>query len=133
LLHELAHLLTFEQYGNKVKSHGSEWKSAYANMLHEFMQQDIFPEPINQALRQSIKNPAASSCSDDKLLRVLRSYDKTPETHVLVEQLQVGQRFVIAQNRVFEMVGKQRTRYKCKEIDTGKLYLFSGVYEVKML
>src|SRR5678816_2471588 len=26
LLHELAHLLTFEEFGNKVPSHGREWK-----------------------------------------------------------------------------------------------------------
>jgi Zn-dependent peptidase ImmA (M78 family) len=27
LLHELAHLLTFEQFGNKVMAHGQEWKT----------------------------------------------------------------------------------------------------------
>jgi len=26
LLHELAHLLTFEQFGNRVEAHGKEWK-----------------------------------------------------------------------------------------------------------
>src|SRR5688572_27315790 len=30
LLHELAHLLTFEQYGNKVLAHGREWKMIFA-------------------------------------------------------------------------------------------------------
>jgi hypothetical protein len=29
LLHELAHLLTFEKYGNKVQSHGREWKTLF--------------------------------------------------------------------------------------------------------
>ena len=133
LLHELAHLLTYEQYGNRVKSHGAEWKRAYAKILHEFMQLEIFPAPIYRALEQSIKNPAASSCSDEVLLRVLRHYDKRPQSQVLVEQLQQGDRFVISQNRIFEMVGKARTRYKCKEVETGKMYLFSAMYEVKIL
>src|SRR5690606_32853999 len=31
LLHEMAHLLTYEKYGNRVKSHGKEWKTAYAD------------------------------------------------------------------------------------------------------
>ncbi len=26
LVHELAHLLTYEEYGNKVMAHGKEWK-----------------------------------------------------------------------------------------------------------
>src|SRR5919107_445470 len=30
LLHELAHLVTFQKHGNKVQSHGKEWKSMYA-------------------------------------------------------------------------------------------------------
>src|SRR5918994_7741558 len=38
LLHELAHLLTFEQFGNKVLAHGREWKTIYAKMLAQFIQ-----------------------------------------------------------------------------------------------
>ena len=30
LLHELAHLLTFELYKNRVEPHGKEWKSSYS-------------------------------------------------------------------------------------------------------
>src|ERR1044071_1829719 len=33
LLHELAHLLTFEQYGNRIPPHGREWKSIFAKLL----------------------------------------------------------------------------------------------------
>src|SRR5829696_6839224 len=29
LLHELAHLLTFEQYKNNVQAHGKEWKTIF--------------------------------------------------------------------------------------------------------
>src|SRR6476660_1185740 len=29
LLHELAHLLTFEKWGNKVSAHGKEWKTVF--------------------------------------------------------------------------------------------------------
>src|ERR1700750_1178375 len=32
LLHELAHLLTFEQFGNRVMSHGKEWKHIYGQL-----------------------------------------------------------------------------------------------------
>src|SRR5258706_7581172 len=33
LLHELAHLLAFEQYGNRIYAHGKEWKSIYSRLL----------------------------------------------------------------------------------------------------
>src|SRR5689334_11996196 len=32
LLHELAHLLTFERYGNKVSAHGKEWKHVFGHL-----------------------------------------------------------------------------------------------------
>lgn len=32
LLHELAHLLTFEQYGNRVQAHGKEWKTLFGKL-----------------------------------------------------------------------------------------------------
>jgi hypothetical protein len=33
LLHELAHLLTYEQYKNRVEPHGKEWKNHYSTLL----------------------------------------------------------------------------------------------------
>src|SRR6478672_9215366 len=32
LIHELAHLVTFEKYGNRVYAHGNEWKQLYATL-----------------------------------------------------------------------------------------------------
>ena len=37
LLHELAHLITFEQFGNKVQSHGKEWKYIFGQLLDQFI------------------------------------------------------------------------------------------------
>ena len=37
LLHELAHLVTFEQHGNRVLAHGREWKTIYGVFLHQFL------------------------------------------------------------------------------------------------
>ncbi len=130
LLHELAHLFTFEKYHGKVKSHGQEWKNEFAGILKDFIQLDIFPEDVKQTLIKSLKNPAASSCSDVLLLKVLRNYDDNPHQLLLVEELQKNE-FFMAHKRLFKMGEKIRTRYKCLEIDTGKWYLFSPVYEVK--
>jgi hypothetical protein len=80
----------------------------------------------------SLKNPAASSCADDELMRILRKYDPVKEGHCLVEELPIGSLFVIKNNRVFRREEKVRKRIKAVELTTGKVYLFSPVYEVKL-
>lgn len=133
LLHELAHLLTYERYGHRVQAHGAEWKATFGNVLAQFLQHNIFPSDISSALSQSLHNPAASSCADEKLLRVLRRYDPAKEGIFLLEQLPAGSIFIIRGGRAFQKGEKIRKRYKCKEVATGKWYLFSPVYEVKLV
>ena len=133
LLHELAHLFTYERYGHRVQAHGQQWKNEFGKILAQFLAKKIFPAEIEYALMQTLKNPAASSCGDEKLLRVLRNYDKKKENHFLVEQLREGQSFKIKGNRIFIKGAKIRTRYKCIEPATKKWYLFSGLYEVELV
>lgn len=130
LLHEIAHLITFEKHGNKVQPHGIEWKMLFGNLLAVFIQKNIFPDDVQQTLLRSINNPAASSCGDEKLLRVLKKYDERKEGIFFVEQINQGEKFKIKGNRIFEKGEKIRKRFKCKEIATGKWYLFSPVSEV---
>jgi predicted SprT family Zn-dependent metalloprotease len=131
LLHELAHLLTFEQHSNKVQAHGREWKTIFGQLLKQFVEHKIFPPDIERELIQSLKNPAASSCAEDGLLRALRKYDSKVSHHYLVEELLPNTLFRIKGGRIFQKGEKLRKRFKCKEIATGKLYLFSPVYEVE--
>lgn len=131
LLHELAHLLTFEQYGNQVMAHGREWKIIYGQLLDQFLQQHIFPDDIKKELLQSLRNPAASSCAEEGLLRVLRRYDVKQNPHRLVEELSPNALFRTSDGRVFQKGQKLRKRFKCEEVKTGKVYLFSPVYEVE--
>ena len=130
LLHELAHLLTFEKFGNKVQSHGKEWKFIFGQLLDQFIRHEVFPINIKHALLQSLQNPAASSCADDVLLRVLKTYDKRKENVVFVENLLEGQLFKTHDGKVFKKGEKLRKRFKCIEVATKRLYLFSPVYEV---
>ncbi len=130
LLHELAHLLTYEQYKNKVLSHGKEWKKSFGILLHEFITKKLFPANVEKVLLKTLHNPAASSCADASLLRVLKEYDKVGLRKLFVEELPPGAFFSIKGERVFKKGEKRRTRYICVEMATGKEYLFSGVYEV---
>ncbi len=133
LLHELAHLFTYERYGHRVQSHGKEWKEEFSKILSKFLLNKIFPSDIETALLKTLKSPAASSCGDENLLRILRNYDPKKEGHYFVEQLKEGELFKIKGGRVFRRGEKVRTRYKCIEVATKRLYLFSGVYEVEVI
>ena len=131
LLHELAHLITMVQYGYRTAPHGKEWKSVYGNLLHQFIEQKIFPSDIEAALEQSILNPPASGCSDLPLMRTLRQYD-TGKAHLcLVEEIQEGTHFRTPDGRIFCKGAKIRKRHKAVEIATGQTYLFSGIYEAE--
>ena len=63
LIHELAHLVTFLQYGHRVSAHGREWKHLYKLLLIEFLEQPVFPADIKTAIESSLHNLPASSCA----------------------------------------------------------------------
>ena len=131
LVHELAHLVTYIEFGHRVQAHGREWKNHYAFLLKDFLDKQIFPEPIELALKASLHNLPASSCADENLMRILKQYDTRQNGLVMVEQLPEGQLFDIGGGRIFKKGKKLRKRFQCTEVKTGKVYLFSPVYEVK--
>jgi hypothetical protein len=131
LLHELAHLLVFERYKNRVAPHGKEWKDIYAQLLFTFLQKNIFPYDITVALRSSLRNPSASTSAEQALTRVLRKYDLPRPNAITVEQLKINDYFITADKKIFQRKEKRRTRYLCIEVSTQKPYLISGLYEVR--
>jgi SprT protein len=133
LLHELAHLLTFEKFGNKVMAHGREWKMIYSQLLDQFLKHHTFPADIETELLLSLQNPAATSCAEDGLLRVLRRYDGNGSKLQMIEEVNLHDMFRTNDGRVFQKGKKLRKRFQCKEISTGRIYLFSPVYEVEIV
>ncbi|WP_325642264.1 sprT domain-containing protein [Parapedobacter sp.] len=129
-VHEFAHLKTWNTYKNKVKPHGPEWKSDFRELMRPFIRLGLFPADIQQAIVRYLDNPAASSCTDLQLYRVLKRYD-APENPVhTVEQLPENTVFSLKNGRVFQKKEKIRKRYRCIEVATRRIYLFSPVAEV---
>ncbi len=132
LLHELAHLLTYEQYRNTVDAHGKEWKYSYSQLLIVFVQLKIFPSDVEKALQKSIKNPAATANGETSLLLVLRSYDAIKKVgHSTVENLKEGDLFQTEKGKIFRRGKVRRKRIECLELKTGLLYIFSPITLVK--
>lgn len=134
LIHEIAHLKTFNQYRNSVSPHGAEWKFSFKLLMNPFLTTENLPLDILYALRKYMNNPAASSCSDLTLMRILKLYDLQNETNpcILLEHLPQCTHFLYDGSRIFEKGEKLRKRYRCKEISSGNIYLFSPLAEVEI-
>ncbi len=133
LLHELAHLLTFEKFGNRVPPHGREWKDMFAQLLAQFLQAKVFPSDIENELLATLHNPAASSCAEEGLMRVLRKYNQQKAGHMLIEDIPTDKFFKIKDGRIFLKGQRLRKRFRCEEVGTKKVYLFSPIFEVELV
>ena len=132
LVHEIAHLTNYNKYKDTVAPHGEEWKLEFKILMNYFLHEHIFPEDIFKALKKYMSNPAASSCSDTNLLRVLKKYDERDKT-VLLEDLEHGTTFMYGSERLFIKGEQARKRFKCKEVKTKRLYLFNPLTEVLLI
>jgi hypothetical protein len=132
-VHEFAHLLTWNEYKNKVKPHGQEWKHNFKRMMSPFLEQNLFPGDIQQAISNYLRNPAASSCTDLSLSRTLRSYDAVQQNYVRLEEISHGVLFAIKDGRRFKKGEQLRKRYRCTSMDNGHVYLFNPLAEVEVL
>lgn len=130
-VHEFAHLKTWQQHKNKVKPHGKEWKNNFKSLMDAFLKLNLFPEDITLALVKYMDNPAASSCTDLTLYKVLKSYDKSEFETVTIDTIEFNSFFSIKNGRVFQKLERLRKRYKCLEVKTQRIYLFHPIAEVK--
>lgn len=137
LVHEFAHLLTWEKHRGRVAPHGVAWKYHFRELMAPFLSGDIFPREVLQALTRYLHNPAAASCTDLDLLRTLRKYDQAPadlpagrQGLQTVEELPPGSVFGFSKGRIFRKGDKLRKRFRCTELATGKIYLFSPLAKV---
>ncbi|MDP9048319.1 MAG: SprT-like domain-containing protein [Bacteroidota bacterium] len=132
-VHEFAHLHTWNEHKHKAKPHGVEWKTNFKKMMQPFFEKEIFPPDVRHAIISYLNNPAASSCSDLTLYRSLRKYDALKESHTTVEKLPVKSLFKLKDGRIFRKEEKLRKRYKCTEVSSRRIYLFSAVAEVEIV
>ncbi len=133
LLHELGHLVAYEKFGNRIQAHGAEWKNEFGKILAGFIAIKIFPADIEKELLLTLKNPAASSCAEASLLRVLRKYDPQKTGVFLLEELPEKSFFKVKNGRVFSKGNRIRKRFLCQDMATKKMFLFSPVAEVELV
>lgn len=130
LVHELAHLEVFESFKSKVLPHGIEWKGTFGQMLKNLLARNVFPDDISMVLAKYAENPKASSVSDINLMLALKKYDdgNQPILNDLPQEavFQIGK-------KIFQKGQKRRTRFLCKELNSKRMYVISGLAEIKIL
>ena len=133
LLHELAHHLCWVKHHGKVKPHGEEWKKEFESILKPFVLSNVFPVDVSEATWNYLKNPKASSCSDENLYKTLRNYDFVKDDSIYVSDLIVGQCFEYVDKGFFEVLAKKRKRILCLSIEKKTRYLFQPTVSVKLI
>jgi len=132
LIHEIAHLVAFENYGRFIKPHGDEWKLTFQRLMVSFIRPEIFPHQLLPLLARHFRNPKASSDTDATLALALKQFDPVNDKNYIFE-LPYGSIFRIHNGKIFKKIAQRTKRYECVEISSGKTYLFNPNAEVELL
>ena len=132
LIHEIAHLVAFVKFGNRIKPHGKEWKYTFQNLMLPFIRPEIFPKQLLPVIANHFKNPKASSDTDAQLSLALKQFDP-PNDKSYIFEIPRGSLFKLYNGKVFQKGERRIKRYECVETATGKVYLFQPNAEVELL
>lgn len=133
MIHELAHLTTWEKYKRKAKPHGAEWKQEFREIMLPFIAKKNFPDKIVSVITNYLLNPAASNCTDTALLKALRNYDniKCSDKPLHLEEISENAVFCLSGSKKLLIKGKKlRKRFLCNQVNSKRRYLVSPVAEV---
>lgn len=132
LIHEIAHLVAYHNYGKSIKPHGKEWKHSFQHLMVPFLRPEIFPNQLLPLLAIHFKNPRASSDTDIKLALALKQFDPPNDKNYIFE-IPYGGTFRLYNGRLFQRGNKRVKRFECIELETGRLYLFNPNAEVELI
>ena len=88
---------------------------------------------VEKALHAYLHNPAASTCTDAQLYKSLYRYDEHKPGFKLVDDIGLNQYFETEDGQVYQKLEKLRTRTRCQNLMSGKVYFFQGIVEVKAI
>ena len=129
LTHELAHLLAFENFGNRISPHGAEWKNTFSTMLLESI--SIYNEDLKPIILKFLKSPKANFMSSPDLVRNFHIEDYEDESSY-IEDLKIRDQFIY-RKQIYIIDEKRKKNYLCTQLDTGKKYIFKPLARVEKI
>ncbi|MCU0448577.1 MAG: SprT-like domain-containing protein [Bernardetiaceae bacterium] len=128
--HELAHLVNWLQHGSAVAPHGPSWQAAFRQLMGPLLSLGVFPAEVQAALARYLAQPAAATCRDQALSRVLSQYDNPANGAVHLEDVAPNAWFKLEDGRVFRKGDRLRKHFRCEEHPTGRLYRINALARV---
>ncbi|MEE4178571.1 MAG: hypothetical protein V2I46_13780 [Bacteroides sp.] len=132
-LHELAHLLVWEQHGKAVSPHGKLWKDTFGYLLRDFIRKGYFHPSLEEAMVDYSFHVKAAGMGSPELQRQLRLFDPEPlseSNQVFLEEVPDRSLFVAANGRMFRKEDQLRKRYRCLCLRNKRTYLFHPMARV---
>lgn len=132
ILHEMAHLMTHQHFGNDAQPHGHEWQREYATLLLEYL--PCFPPEVAAMIkRYASRIPLSHALGkevENQLKRYTPGYQESATTKL--DDLTPGTCFRIKARpeMLFCAVERRKTRWRCREVNSGTEYLVHGSAEV---
>ena len=131
--HEVAHLTCFMKHRDRVAPHGHEWKAEFRGLISGFLDRGIFPPRTAVAIKNYMKNPAATSCADVELMKALREHDRNEEGWQVLEEVPFNAAFRLKNGMHFIKGHRLRKNYECFEIESRHKYFIHPLMEVMPL
>jgi SprT protein len=132
-LHELAHMLVWNKYANKVQPHGKQWKEEFGSLLRQAIFLEMIPDSLKKPVHDFSLNVRATFASDQVLWKLLKSMNHNHEGETTVEDIAIDTYFVASNGRIFKKENKLRKRYRCFCVSNKRRYLFHPMAVIKPL
>lgn len=129
LTHELAHLIAFHQYGNRISPHGAEWKNTFRIMLLESI--SIYSDDLKPIILKFSKSPKANFMSSPDLVKYFHIENYEDESSY-IEDLSIGEKFIY-KKQTYLIEEKRKKNYLCTNLESGKKYIFKPLARVEKM
>ena len=129
LMHELAHLIAFDNYGYRISPHGAEWKNTFRIMLLESF--SVYNDDLKPIILKFSKSPKANFMSSPDLVRYFHIEDYEDESSY-IEDLEVKDQFTY-RNQRYIIDEKRKKNYLCVQLDSDKKYIFKPLARVEKI
>ena len=140
LAHELAHYIVWERYGKRARPHGAEWKREFRLLLSQMIKTEVLSVAIRKAIVSCyFRRERIGSGVCVMLFDVLHEGEENGASQqaakdsfkaAMGRDVEEGERFTLTNGKQFIRGPKLRTRYRCKEVGSGRSFTVHPLAEI---
>ena len=131
LIHEMAHLKTFLEHGNRIKPHGDEWKKNFEELFYHFEMEEEFgkDETMLQVIQKELQAPKACSGVNLAVEKAFTPYDEV--SGIYLDELPQGETFKF-RGHWYKKLESRRTRVMCLNLNNKRKYTINQAALVEL-